>query len=44
MPYRLLIDIEVFDQLQSLPAARRRTLFAQFRHYRYSSHCLLRLR
>jgi hypothetical protein len=31
MPYRLLIDIEVFDQLQSLPAARRRTLFARFR-------------
>ncbi|MCW5549329.1 MAG: hypothetical protein KIT44_10240 [Opitutaceae bacterium] len=31
MPYRLLIAIEVFEQLQLMPGARRRTLLAHFR-------------
>ena len=31
MAYRLLIDLEVIEQLQALPAARRRFLFGHFR-------------
>lgn len=31
MSYRLLIAIEVFEQLQSMPGAKRRTLLAHFR-------------
>lgn len=31
MAYRLLIDLEVVEQLQALPATRRRFLFGHFR-------------